>query len=272
MIRGIANQRTATPASPTRNGMMAITSGTRATTPNTMPTPIATCFTVFVPPEFVRDVTDYAGIRLYNATCRVALLTSTSPPLAVEFDADNRLLRETSIEVSCSRIRNCRRRKGNRLSLQSLHDSFTLIPVGGSVKAWRLDSRIVRTLMKKNRVATTVFAAFFSLSGILVCSTLRGAPFQNLDFEETNGVQTGIPDWVVPHGIDYLYNSTFAGEGSVTLFTSASASLGSFVIQGEQSVLMIYDPIGSSPPSGGAITQVGDVPPKDRPKNNFGIC
>lgn len=84
-------------------------------------------------------------------------------------------------------------------------------------------------------------------------------PFQNLDFEKTDGVQNGIPDWVIPPEIDYLYDAIFAGEGSVTLYTN-SFFAGTPLIEGEQSVLMIYDPIGSNPPTGGAITQLGDVP------------
>ena len=109
-----------------------------------------------------------------------------------------------------------------------------------------------------------LYLTVFWLGGILLCSNLQGEPFRNLNFEETVGVHTGIPGWVIPPGIDYLYDSEFAGEGAVSLITPAFGSTPfppfqhSLVIEGNQSVLMVYDYAATK--TGGAITQVGDIP------------
>jgi hypothetical protein len=97
------------------------------------------------------------------------------------------------------------------------------------------------------------------LIGVLLCSAVYAAPFQNLDFEQSEGVLTGIPNWSIPEGVDYLHNAIFAGEGSVTLFDN-SFPHGLSPLEGNQSVLMVYDPIGSDPPTGGVIFQTGDIP------------
>lgn len=114
--------------------------------------------------------------------------------------------------------------------------------------------------MKAIRVAPSAFVTAVGLCGILLCSELQGESFRNLNFEETIGVQTGIPGWVIPPGIDYLYDLTYAGEGAVTLFTHSYTRLPISPIEGDQSVLMIYDYQGDNATTGGAITQMGDVP------------
>ncbi len=91
----------------------------------------------------------------------------------------------------------------------------------------------------------------------------EAAPFRNLDFERTDGVESGIPEWEIPEGIPYLYNSIFAGEGAVTLY-DASFPFFDVVsgfgirapLEGAQSVLMSTDDY-----SGSFMSQVGDVPP-----------
>ena len=108
-------------------------------------------------------------------------------------------------------------------------------------------------------VTVAIFSSMFA------CSVARGAPFRNLNFEETEGVESGVPYWEVPEDV-YLYNSIFAGEGSVTLYDRDFPSFyKDFLppevhdpLEGEQSILMIYDPVG--PPNGGPISQVGEVP------------
>jgi hypothetical protein len=123
------------------------------------------------------------------------------------------------------------------------------------------------TIMKPRRIHANnpgiIGLACFTFSSILFCMPLYGGPFQNLAFEDTDGVQFGIPHWEIPSGIDYLYNDIFAGEGSVTLFDNSFPFFGFLpgidsTLEGEQSVLMILDPIDEV--TGGAIYQDGDIP------------
>jgi hypothetical protein len=113
-------------------------------------------------------------------------------------------------------------------------------------------------------IAQIKHIALVSTGIILMSACARGAPFRNLDFEESDGV-LGIPHWTIPSGIDYLHNAIFAGEGAVTLFDN-SFPFFDFVppitssLAGQQSVLLVYDPIGSIPPSGGVLVQEGMVP------------
>jgi hypothetical protein len=111
----------------------------------------------------------------------------------------------------------------------------------------------------RRKMPTARFMIVIAVCAILSNPAARGAAFQNLNFEDTNGVQTGIPHWTIPSGISYLYNGIFAGEGCVALI-NPSFQFGLSPLDGFQSVVMEYDPIGSFPPTGGAMYQVGDVP------------